>query len=251
MRLQDIQKLYETSDNATMVVPNAFFSYPERDHDTLLEQAAHSIMENCQPWLSQCGGEFAYRGMRLSASTVEDVLLGKKPVRTDRNPADTPKELHALIVEIFNNLEIPANRHNSMFVNGREMEVGQYGTPYIVFPIGEFHYTWSNVIEDLYHFLWALPPKKDYWTNNGIFAIKPGYNFTNMETFGDFFEKYKQDKVFFNKKKFEHYLDANYINDHELAEAIRSGHEIFIKCNEYYFIEAKHGHKLKDLINNQ
>jgi hypothetical protein len=43
-----------------------------------------------------------------------------------------------------------ANRSNSIFVTGKREEASGYGKAYIVFPIGNFNYTWSPAWADWY-----------------------------------------------------------------------------------------------------
>ncbi len=89
-------------------------------------------------------GRFLYRGIRSS----DDALYGK-PFDA-RKPKDSNRDLHELVNGTINNLGLPANRENSMFVTGDRSQASGYGNSlYIMFPIDGFTFTWSQTVKDL------------------------------------------------------------------------------------------------------
>ncbi len=89
-------------------------------------------------------GRFLYRGIRSS----DDALYGK-PFDA-RKPKDSNRDLHELVNGTINNLGLPANRENSMFVTGDRGQASGYGNSlYIMFPIDGFTFTWSQTVKDL------------------------------------------------------------------------------------------------------
>ena len=121
-------------------------------------KVAKFIKEHCQPWLSQTrnGYQVVYRGLKGVNNFGEDARLADnfafiKDVRSDRKPKDTAPSLHALFDELIAKAGKVANRSNSMFVTGSPSRAKEYGKLFVVFPVGEFNYTWSYEYEDWYN----------------------------------------------------------------------------------------------------
>lgn len=144
-------------------------SHPESELATL-------IREKCQPWIAQVKGHtdgkyMLYRGTRNGPDS-----WGVIPVRTDRKPKDSAPEYHALLDQMFAELGFKARRSNSVFTtSGTYMGTGNvaadaYGIIYIVIPIGEFAFTWSDEYNDAYasagDMMKAVPFLKEFYENS-------------------------------------------------------------------------------------
>lgn len=158
------------------------------------------IRRDCKPWLEQSAGNLVYRGMKNKARFI------KKKVRKDRRPLASPKLLHNYVEDKMKKMRLNARRTNSVFVSGSLAVAhgygGTYGGPYVIFPIGNFDFTWSPVMDDLFNYLprfWQDKPSPDQYE---ILDSRIG----------------------------------KYI-DHDLIGAIKSWNEIMVKCDSYYAVE--------------
>lgn len=106
------------------------------------------IEKNCQSYLKQNPDwktKPLYRGTEVLRDDKARIINSP----TDRRPVDTSKELHNMFVKAFKDAGFIANRNNSIFCSGN-IHVEYYGKLCIVFPIGDFDFTWSPHISDLY-----------------------------------------------------------------------------------------------------
>lgn len=108
------------------------------------------IKEKCQPYLKEINGDIAnyplYRGIRKMIPSATKILHSEEP----RSPVDTDPETHELFNKIISDAGLIADRSNAAFVTGEHRVAKIYGQPYLVFPIGDFHYTWSTEVSDWY-----------------------------------------------------------------------------------------------------
>lgn len=112
------------------------------------------VEEKCQPFLKAAGIDTSkpvrdwpvlYRGSDRFINVPYKIV----PVRTDRRPRDTPKETHHKFNDIIAKAGGVANRTNSIFTSGDPSAASGYGDHlYLVFPVGNFHYTYATGIHD-------------------------------------------------------------------------------------------------------
>lgn len=99
------------------------------------------------------GGEVIFA---TPAGTAGELPYWKKSVRKDRRPKDMDLKFHKGIDDWFQKEVGFRARSEAMFCFGqdaRKSVLSQYGTPCVVFPIGEFKYVWSAKVPDLYSML--------------------------------------------------------------------------------------------------
>jgi hypothetical protein len=148
-----------------------------------------------------------YRGMRRKISTYEIITP-----RKNRKPLSTDPEVHKLLDKEFKKQFGWSARSEGVFCMG-DYPPGIYGERYYIFPIGKFKFLWSEDINDLTVSL----------DNAGIFnsdyRLDPE---VPTETVKD---------IIFQ-------LVSTYQDDDFLA-ALRSGHEIMLKCKKYYALNIK------------
>ena len=150
---------------------------------TLLEQLLENeltvsdivdmIQRDCKPFLKASNGLQLFRGIK--ASDKDDMirqLANSKfliaAVRNNRQPKDSSSALHdALNVYFRERVGIPV-RSACIFTTGNSGTAGLYGSMYLIFPIGEFHYAWSEDVIDAYyefHFLFDQSLDSDRLTS--------------------------------------------------------------------------------------
>lgn len=110
------------------------------------EAIIEMLSSRCQPYLQQNPNLIPmFRGTKW---TGEDVM--EKPIRSDRKPKDTDKVWTDIWDAGLAKRGFKANRTNSAFCTGDRHLAVQYGEPYVVFPVGEFNYSWHPYARDLY-----------------------------------------------------------------------------------------------------
>lgn len=104
--------------------------------------------QHCQPWLRQAGAGLAFRG--VSERVHQNRALFTHEVRHDRRPKDSVIQDHELFNGIIRLAGGIANRSNSTFVISNLNTASDYGRPFVVMPVGQFHYSWSPTVSDWY-----------------------------------------------------------------------------------------------------
>lgn len=92
----------------------------------------------------------SYRWLLRGTYKSTDKIKKVTP-RSDRQPKDTPPELHKLLDWEFKRRFGWYARSEGVFVTGYYQDAKAYGTAiYMVFPIGRYDYIWSPKVKDLY-----------------------------------------------------------------------------------------------------
>lgn len=129
----------------------------------LPEYLVEYLHEHCQPYLQAVGNDLTklmYRGIsrnRLSRLNEIPGMLNCAYIpgsNDERIPRNSKQSVHDKANELFTQY-YGAPFRNGVFVTGKKISAGKYGTPVAVFPIGEFKYCWSKSILDMYI---ATPP---------------------------------------------------------------------------------------------
>ncbi len=219
-----------------------FDKYEKKRMPTDLLWAGKFIAEHCQPYLRQNPQLLPlYRGV------PDGPMIFTKPVRPNRRPRDSYPSVHKFMNLLVHTAGKTADRTNSVFAIGTKTDTDgtgtdmgtYYGTPYVIFPIGPFHYTWSTMIKDFYV---AWDPSK--------FRIPNEFNI--------FDEQYKKEMTYFANGRIEvsnikdprlnPAVVSNLVgsfkgDDGSLAEAINAKHEIMVQSESILYVQST-------LINN-
>lgn len=144
---------------------------PEAVLDGHAKDVAAIIRKECAPFLKTAGSMAfsAYRGMEPSGyeewsralvipkddddvvehEIKDDAYINAVP--RNREPVDSSGYYHEALNKFFvGKVGLPV-RSACFFATGEYESVGHYGTPHIVLPCGDFHYTWSSRIIDAYN----------------------------------------------------------------------------------------------------
>lgn len=108
------------------------------------------IKNNCAQYIYENPSHLIapmYRGFTNSAPPITVKLINQ-----NRLPKDTPKQIHKIFVEAFKEAGIKANRDNSIFVTGDHSQASDYAASnvHVVYPIGDFDFSYSKDVKDLY-----------------------------------------------------------------------------------------------------
>lgn len=120
----------------------------EKDSTDEVRKMAQAVYRDCQPFLKQIpNGKLnkhsLYRGMRNDAP-----LLNR--VRKDRQPKDMKREVHEFLDGFFFEDFGVRYRSQAMFCSPSMQMADEYGRVYLIFPKGEFDYSYSPKYHDLW-----------------------------------------------------------------------------------------------------
>lgn len=107
------------------------------------------VYENCKPFLQEAKGNPIYSGRRSKTGRGDDRLF-VGTIRKDRRPKDTPLKYHILLNKLFVEEFGWRARTESLFCTKQIRTARYFGTPYYIFPIGDFDYIWNANTTDLF-----------------------------------------------------------------------------------------------------
>ena len=170
----------------------------------LAQRLAEFIEQECRPFLQESHQIKApmYRGVKRSIPFATFAAT-----RKERRPLDSSPGMHAIFNRLIAHCGKTANRSNSAFCTGDHKQATRYGVPYVIIPMGGFHYTWDQSV-------------KDWW---GHWNHQLGHLRADQKLSDDL----KQ--IFCNNLRGD---------DGTLAEAIESGQEIMISCDRYLMVNS-------------
>jgi len=131
-----------------------FYSYINETNDT--DKIIDIMIKKCKPFLNEI-------------KNIPDVLDGKyylysgrdkndkyftQKIRKDRQPLNTPKEVHDFLDKHFQKIYGIKLRSNSLFCTLNRSDASSYGSTYIIFPIGKYKIFFNpNVLDMVYALL--------------------------------------------------------------------------------------------------
>jgi len=198
--------------------PQPLFSEQEElSYEELAPLVAEFVMKNCRPYLNEIRSpdNILYRGVH----GVTEPVFTKVP-RSNRKPKDSNEARHKAFNAIITALggTDAANRSNSVFATSSIYDAKQYGLEYVIMPIGNFRYTWSDQ-----HVDWAVElHPESYLTKRAKFytSIMP------------------LNKIFTNVKSYDIEALEEFLHlDQHLSAAIASKHEVMIKASNILYID--------------
>jgi hypothetical protein len=150
MKLSDVKLFENESELYSLNELNGLFLETVNS-----EKFYRSISHYCKPWLDDLGVSlYDYvetKDLHYYRGTKDSFELAKvKPVRKDRKPLDTPAVFNKAIDDSIRKHGGVANRSNSAFITKSKDFARRYGNPYLILPVGEFHTTVLQGVEDLY-----------------------------------------------------------------------------------------------------
>lgn len=171
--------------------------------------------EDCKPWLEATRGTktYAFHGTKRGPADWEIW-----PMTHREKPRDSNKRLHDEANEFFKE-KFGYPCRNWMFVTGGQNDAAVYGTPYAIFPIGQFKYLWNSNIYDLTNLQSTY--SSDLWVNDA------------SQSYDARTEK-AVDLTMTNLKN-----SHSWKFDRDIKGALRSLYEIMIDCEKFYIMNAK------------
>ena len=187
------------------------------DQNTIAETAA-ILQRDCQPFLSAIDNNIhkfsLYRGIKDGFRKLE-FLSGPHLIPKNRRPVDTDVESHKIIDDWFEKQTGIRYRSNAMFCTGSLSQASEYGDVFLAFPIGHFNFCWSTNYADLYSSLDHIDM---------------------TDTGADGEEYYDADKEVRQVLHRGNY--HNNVGPADFQQAVLSGHETMINCENYYLVKG-------------
>lgn len=224
-----LKKFLTESQNKTILTTDDFND--ERKIQSI-ETAIQLIKKDCGKYLNEIKHPqdvIAYRGIK----NKENLILTKNFVRFDRKSKDTSKALSNKIDNWFKKMFNIAFRSSAIFIVGNISTAMEYGQPFIIFPIGDYDYCWSERYSDL---------TEDFFT-----AIKQLKYFEPKEM--EYLSNYKLDNAS-QKHVNEIMIDGNYKFNIDLYKALTKFKqcEVMISCDNYYALACTNIEIYKDIL---
>lgn len=248
-----------------MKVHQLFESFATED-EAPTEQLLRQIKKDCSAFFMQCGNLPVWRGISHNDSTrgttfgSRNLYLPSRkmpircsidlvPVRKRRTPMSTDIAIHHAVDEFFEMEFNTKFRSESMFATGNRDQASGYGSgggPSIVFPVGDFEFVWSPVIEDFYgDIVVSTPNFADPAIKKGLIKLYREMGWLKPNASSRDFDEVHHDKFITSSVKEKAELvktllenNPHWYKNTNLAEAIESGHEIMFACDEYYAIQC-------------
>ena len=112
------------------------------------------LVNNSLPYLKELEREFkGYKkgSMFFLSGRTNNKDVFKRKIRKNRSPKDMPEDAHESLDDGFYDEFGVHYRSNAVFVTGNFNTADSYGdNVYMIFPIGQYSYAWSNQVQDLY-----------------------------------------------------------------------------------------------------
>jgi hypothetical protein len=236
-----------------------------------IDETIELIKKDCEPFLKETKGlgKFLYRGSGSFGGENSSSKFIKKTSslyrvlpRKNREPSDTPIELHKLLNSQFKKNFGWNVRSEGVFVTFDKGTASKYGAPYFFFPIDNYKYIYSNEIEDLYdHFGFFSEFEPISLKKNIIASVKRDWmqkdsfetrylNKTGFKPVSDeVLDKFIQDEMNKEKEKIEKEIDKimKTYKTSNLKNA-KQETEIVFKCDEYYMVDMKLRNYMRSIV---
>jgi hypothetical protein len=187
------------------------------------------VRQNCKKFLQHSSPDhLVYRGMKSIAR------MAYLDVRSDRIPSDTDRKTHQLLDDMFNEEFGFKYRSAGLFAATTVNHARFYGTPYIIFPVGNYNIIGSDDVKDLY-----------VLTSSGraIFTFETAKQMLNKDDYAKYYlMKTSHNKFDFsdeeiNKLNQRIFDKLNYEESLNPAD-FKEQNEIMIDTKRYYFLQV-------------
>lgn len=226
------------------------FLKDSEDHAAAGEACAERIFRDCAPYLKQVQMQVNLSDIRRSTGILWRGMKGmpdsdpanpctKLAGNRERKPSDTNLALHTILdAHLFKHFGFHY-RSKGVFCSNSPVQARGYGSDlYLIFPIGEFKYVWSDTLYDAYVELdnrWHSNPPQSYLV---ILHDMNVWDTGLVDDNGfpiDYDEWYKLVGQWLDKMR--PYKDS------DLRECLREhaasagfGREVMLQCSEYYAV---------------
>jgi hypothetical protein len=181
-----------------------------------IDKEIAKLRKLCKPFIDTCVRNKIVKPLWRGLKDQYLSMFNIKTRRKNRKPKDTPDKLQKLADDAFYKEFKWRPRAEGVFATGSSSLADNYGTLFWFFPIGTYHFVWSNRIEDFFI-------DNDWMSDLYTRDTMNGWKDTMAKGY---------------KEKMANGMDdiINTFQDFDLKSAIDSGHEIMFDCDRYYVI---------------
>ena len=116
--------------------------------DTTLLEIVQTLFDNCKPYMKAMSNTGMAHMLFSGRNDSKDVIY--RAVRKNRYSMDTPQDLSNDLDDLFKRKFGWKPRTGGLFCTGDINVASDYGTPYSIFPTGNFRIVWAPHIKDLW-----------------------------------------------------------------------------------------------------
>lgn len=197
--------------------------------------------------LSLCDSSFKKHKLIYHSSETEyimDDIQEHDFTKIEQRDRDRPKDLniglHSYVGDLFIDKFGWNPRKEAIFCHNGDLEdKREYGSPYIIVPIGDYKYVWNTEINDLYLYLWY---KRQKYISNFYADVRTLLDFLNENP-----NDVTKEKILEIYKECKHYVET--CTDTNLCEYLKHPYEIMIKADSYYLISMNYEKYIVNRIN--
>lgn len=111
------------------------------------EELKTVLERDCMPYIKETKG---CQSLLRRGSKDMFLFYGKKTQRQDRKPRMVDQDIHQMMDDWTKKNWGFRARSTSTFATNREHNARMYGSPFFMFPIGNFKYAWNDNVTELY-----------------------------------------------------------------------------------------------------
>lgn len=114
-----------------------------------INDVIEDIEDSCQPYLKDLQSIKRSPGLLFSGRNSRENFI-KNRIRKNRRPKDMPEEIHDLLNDKFKEKFGINLRSETLFCYPDAEPTAEFGSVYIIFPIGKYQIYWSPSVQDLF-----------------------------------------------------------------------------------------------------
>jgi len=199
------------------------------EEEAHLKKIAAALEQDCRPYLSAINRDL--NQFALWRGNARDSGFQKINVRLDdRRPLTATRKEHYAMNDYFIK-KFGQPFRDAMFCTGNSNEAEEYGNLHCVFPIGNFKFVWSPKMRDSYIDMPSITTNYCRGDGKGTEICT-----TSDTSFGRFLMAPDM------------FMELSQYQDTDLMGAIKSGHEIMIRCKQAYMISIGEYYKVAMMI---
>ena len=217
-----------------------------------LEEAANRIKRASYQWLVESNYRPAYRGIATFSEDGVAFHTQSRNFTGGRGSVDSSPAMQDAWNALIAKKGFIANRDNSIFVTGERSMATNYGHAFVIYPIGDYDYTWHVDIQDGYR----VELEMNEYINDSInkfygfdidkigHNIEKDYDYQNSAEatfrYGDKSQIWKNELIY---RAF-----SEGMKNTGLEKALASEHEIYLRAASYVAVSSEYLNELLDLI---